>query len=390
MSSKTASTAEPVADQAYRAIFENAAIGIAFVTAEGYPLHINQALLDMLGYSRDELQRMAFEQFTHPDDIGADVSLYREMIAGKRDSYALDKRYIRRDGSVIWAHLTVAAERNEEGVLVHGVATVQDISDLRRSNEELERSNRDLEQFAYAASHDLQTPLRKVKSFSLLLQEEIAPLLEKAPPEQRERVEKYLSFVIEGSERSQELINGLLSFSRTGRRLERSRVSMDKCLDDALFILDEHLREKGVTVTRGELPHLAVDASLITRVFQNLVGNAIKFRHDGRSPKVEIRCEERESDWLFSVQDNGIGLDLRHQERVFVIFQRIGTRKAGTGLGLALCKKIIEGHGGSIWFDSQLGRGSTFLFTLPKESRRDAEPVDVSKTASRHPAGGGR
>ena len=242
----------------------------------------------------------------------------------------------------------------------------------------LERSNRDLEQFAYAASHDLQTPLRKVKSFSLLLQKELAPAIAEMDGEQRERVERYLSFVIEGAERSQQLINGLLSFSRIGRRLEQEPISLDACLDAALFILSEDIEDKGVRIVRsGALPSICGDESLITRVFQNLLGNAIKFRHDDRMPCIEVGCDEGPEAFTVFVKDNGIGIDERHQDRVFVIFQRIGNKKRGTGLGLALVKKIVESHRGKVWFESTLGEGSTFKFTVPKGTRC-GESVDES------------
>lgn len=251
------------------------------------------------------------------------------------------------------------------------------LRDLKRHASELERSNRDLEQFAYAASHDLQTPLRKVKSFSLLLRDELEPVLADLDEEQRVRVAKYFSYIIEGAERSQDLINGLLSFSRTGRKVEKSPVCMRTCIDGALFILDEDIREKGAEVTcPADWPTVCVDESLMTRVFQNLVGNAIKFRDDDRAPRIRISYDERERELLVSVQDNGIGIDARHQERVFLIFQRIGTKKRGTGLGLALCKKIIESHGGRIWFESVVGVGTTFNFTLPREQQCHGQPVD--------------
>lgn len=245
------------------------------------------------------------------------------------------------------------------------------LRDLEHHAAELERSNRDLEQFAYAASHDLQTPLRKVKSFSLLLQEELAPTIESMDDERRERIEKYFRFVIEGAERSQELINGLLSFSRTGRRLEKAWVRLDRCLDDALFILDEDLGEKGVVFHREPLPVVFADGPLMTRVFQNLVGNAIKFRHSERVPEVSVHASEDDASHVITVKDNGIGIDDRHYDRVFVIFQRIGTRKRGMGMGLALVKKIIEGHGGRVWYESVVGEGTEFHFTLPKEPRNE-------------------
>jgi len=245
------------------------------------------------------------------------------------------------------------------------------LRDLERHAARLERSNRDLEQFAYAASHDLQTPLRKVKSFSMLLREELAPLLPTIERGRRERIEKYLAFVEAGAEKSQELVNGLLSFSRTGRRLDLARIPLDKCLSDAVFILEEDMREKQVRLHGHPLPVVWADESLMTRVFQNLIGNAIKFRDEGRQPVIEVGAEELPDRWQIYVRDNGIGIDPRHQERVFIIFQRIGTKKQGTGLGLALCKKIVESHGGQIWFESVPGQGATFKFTLPKEQHGD-------------------
>jgi len=244
-------------------------------------------------------------------------------------------------------------------------------AELERINRDLEQSNRDLEQFAYVASHDLNTPLRKVKSFTVLMQEELADVIADLPEERRERVQQYMQFVADGADKSQQLIGGLLAFSRTGRILDIEQMRLDGPLDDALFILAEDLQNKGATVRRGPMPIVYADPSLMTRVFQNLIGNAVKFRSDDRKPEIEISCEERPDEWEVSVSDNGIGISERHSERVFVIFQRIGNRKKGMGLGLALCKRIVERHGGRIWFESTLGSGTKFFFTVPKEPRRD-------------------
>lgn len=252
-------------------------------------------------------------------------------------------------------------------------ALLQDaVRDLERYAAELERSNRDLEQFAYAASHDLQTPLRKVRSFSLLLKEELAPDIAAMDPERRKRLETYFRFIVDGADRSQELINGLLSFSRIGRRVEKEWMPLDDALDDAVFILEEHIKKKSVRLERHPLPVVFATPSLMARVFQNLLGNAIKFRSDERKPRIEVGVDDLGQEWRVYVKDNGIGIDARHRERVFVIFQRIGAKKRGTGLGLALCKKIIESHGGKIWYESELGAGTVFYFTMPKEGTENA------------------
>lgn len=255
------------------------------------------------------------------------------------------------------------------GTVLHNTlrSLEQQAEELERTNRDLEQSNRDLEQFAYVASHDLNTPLRKVKSFTVLMQEELADVIAELPEERRERVQQYMQFVADGADKSQQLIAGLLSFSRTGRVLDIEQVSLDGPLDDALFILAEDLKDKGATVHRCSMPLVYADPSLMTRVFQNLIGNAIKFRSDERAPEIRIDCDEHPDEWELSVSDNGIGISARHSERVFVIFQRIGNRKKGMGLGLALCKRIVERHGGRIWFESTLGGGTTFHFTVPKE-----------------------
>jgi len=232
---------------------------------------------------------------------------------------------------------------------------------LRRKAEELERSNRDLEQFAYVASHDLQTPLRKVKNFTILLRREYGDVLPS------EDAQKYLRFIINGAEKSQALIDGLLAFSRTGRHLRIEETDLNVPLREALSILSEFIQERGVCVTADSLPIVQCDSVLLARVFQNLVGNAVKFRHLERPPRVHVGVEVEGTDWKFTVEDNGVGFDPRHAERIFVIFQRLPGIKQGTGLGLALCKKIIEQHGGRIWAESTPGEGSRFIFTIPQE-----------------------
>jgi len=248
----------------------------------------------------------------------------------------------------------------------------QALRELKKHATELEHSNRDLEQFAYVASHDLQTPLRKVRSFTALLRDELEPLEEWMGHEKRANVKKYLAFIISGAEQSQELVNGLLSFSRIGRKLEMSPVPIQKAIGDALFILQDDIADKKVTVAQDhEMPTVVADESLLKRVFQNLIGNAIKFRSE-EPPCIRIRSQDQGDCWEFTVEDNGIGIDEAHQDRVFQIFQRLGNRKRGMGLGLALCKKIIESHGGNIWFTSTPGEGSAFHFTLPKEAAQHA------------------
>ncbi|HET6706389.1 sensor histidine kinase, partial [Amycolatopsis sp.] len=230
---------------------------------------------------------------------------------------------------------------------------------LDRRTRELERSNADLEQFAYVASHDLQEPLRKVASFCQLLQRRYQGLLD-------ERGEQYIEYAVDGAKRMQILINDLLAFSRVGRKPGEHVVADAGVLaDDAIANLEVALSLSGGKVSRGDLPEVRVEPALLTAVFQNLIGNALKFKGEA-PPEVRVTAERDGAEWVFSVVDNGIGIEAEYAERVFALFQRLHTRSAypGTGIGLALCRRIVEYHGGRIWLDTE-AEATTFRFTLP-------------------------
>jgi signal transduction histidine kinase len=240
-------------------------------------------------------------------------------------------------------------------------------SQLAEQALELQRSNAELEQFAYVASHDLQEPLRKVTAFCQLIDKRYGDKLD-------ERGTEYIAFAVDGAKRMQVLINDLLTFSRVGR-LNPTRVDVDlgATLDDALENLDTAIAESGAEIVReGQpLPRVIGDPTLLTMVWQNLIGNAVKFKRDGVVPRIVIDCEqspnEPDGPWTLTVTDNGIGIPEEFSDKVFVIFQRLHGRDVytGTGIGLALCKKIIEHHGGSIWIDNSYTDGTRFRFTIP-------------------------
>jgi signal transduction histidine kinase len=225
---------------------------------------------------------------------------------------------------------------------------------------ELTRSNAELEQFAYVASHDLQEPLRKVTSFCQLLAERYHGQLD-------ERADQYIEFAVDGAKRMQDLINDLLTFSRVGRVGERRQpVELRSLLDAAVGDLAEAVVESGAEIEIGELPVVTVEPSLLRTVFQNLLSNAIKF-HGTEPPRIRISSERDGHDWRISVADNGIGIDPQYAERIFVIFQRLHSRSSysGTGIGLAMARKVIEHHGGRIWLDTGYSPGTRMWFTLP-------------------------
>jgi signal transduction histidine kinase len=243
--------------------------------------------------------------------------------------------------------------------------------ELAHKMDELGRSNRDLEQFAYIASHDLQEPLRMVAAYTQLLAERYRGKLD-------DDADKYMGYAVEGALRMQALVHDLLTFSRVGRNgVERKSLDSSHAVREALQNLAVVIQESGAVVKQSTLPVVHSDRTQLLQLFQNLIGNAIKFR--GKEPLVVVvSAERKDKEWEFAVADNGIGIAPEHKEVIFSIFQRLHTRAEypGNGVGLAICKKIVEQHGGRIWVDSEPGKGSTFRFTLPAVSADDKKDSD--------------
>jgi signal transduction histidine kinase len=232
---------------------------------------------------------------------------------------------------------------------------------LKRISDELTRSNADLQQFAYAASHDLQEPLRVIEGFIKLLARRYEKNLDA-------KAEEFIGYAIEGVKGMRALIKDLLDYSRIGTRdINLKDTDFSEAVDRAVFNLKTAVEESGATITHDPLPTIRADLVQISRLFQNLIGNAVKFRGE-EAPAIHVSAERNEDGWTFFVRDNGIGIDPDNAERVFAVFQRLHTKEeySGTGIGLAICKRIVERHGGRIWVRSEKGKGSTFCFTIPE------------------------
>ena len=270
------------------------------------------------------------------------------------------------DGKEERLWLEVSADPVTLGGKRHAILAMSNITvrkraedNLKLTAEQLARSNEELEQFAYVASHDLQEPLRVVTGYVQLIERKYKDRLDAD-------ANQFFFFIVDGVARMQQLITDLLNYSRVGTRAAAfRRVNMQAVLDQALANLKPVIAESGATVTHDSLPTVEGDETQLVQVFQNLIGNGIKF-HGDESPRIGVSVRRNGAGWEFAVRDNGIGIDKQYWEQIFVIFQRLHTRQkyAGTGIGLAICKRIIERHRGRIWLDSEPGRGTTFYFTL--------------------------
>jgi PAS domain S-box-containing protein len=287
-------------------------------------------------------------------------------------------RHLDADGNESDVEITASPIFDKSGKVVHVIEACRDVTErirsehtLRETSAELARSNRDLQQFASIASHDLKAPLRAVSGFLDLLQRSAGDKLDAA-------ARHYVERALEGAARMDRLIGDLLEYSRAGTQgLAYTRVHVGEVLRRVLDNLAPAVGEAGAVVTREELPAVVADDGLLTRLFQNLLSNAMKYRDAARPCEIHVGAERREGGWLFRVRDSGIGIAPKDAERIFDIFVRLhGPDKyPGTGIGLAICKRIVERHGGRIWVESRPGAGSTFCFALPDRTAGEGPPA---------------
>lgn len=322
----------------------------------------------LIGFADQELENRfdEWENRLHPDDKPRTLAALDAYLQHPEGNYTQEFRMLHKDGSYRWILNRSAALIDASGKPYRMYGSHLDITSrkeaeqaLQRRSEDLARSNRELEQFAYVASHDLQEPLRMVTSYLQLLSRRYRGKID-------EDADDFIAYAVDGAKRMHILINDLLTYSRVGTRgKELIPVDSAVVLEQTLMALQVRIEEHEAIITTDPLPFVLADDVQLQQLFQNLIGNAIKFCGEA-SPRIYLSVQRQEDRWLFSVQDNGIGLDPKYAERIFVIFQRLHSREEfeGTGIGLAICKKIVERHGGTIWVESELGKGATFHFTL--------------------------
>lgn len=352
-----------------RLFFERQIVGMAITSPQKEFVQVNDRLCEIFGYSRDELLRETWAGLTHPEDLPQNVASFNDLASGKIDNFTAEKRFIRKDGGLVYTSIAVGCVRNLDGSLDYVLLLVEDITarklaemETRKLLAELARSNKELEQFAYVASHDLQEPLRLVSAYTQLLMQRYRSKLDAD-------ADPIVKFITEGVDRMQQLIQDLLSYSRVSSQNKPfTEADSELILQTALKNLAISIRESQATVTHAPLPRLLCDPSQLGQLFQNLIGNALKF-HGTEPPKIHMGATQSSDglDWLFAISDNGIGIEPEFHERIFIIFQRLHSRAKykGTGIGLAICKRVVERHGGRIWVESEVGKGSIFYFTIP-------------------------
>ncbi|MBA7664565.1 Adaptive-response sensory-kinase SasA [subsurface metagenome] len=346
----------------YSALVENSRDGIV-ILQDGVMKFVNTASLEIVGYTPEELLGIDFLKVVTPEDREMVMKRYADRMAGKEVPSIYEMALIRKDG------ITVPVEVNATFINYEGrpadLVVIRDITERKRAEEELRRSNQELEHFAYIASHDLQEPLRMVSSYTQLLAQRYKDKLDADADE-------FIHYVEDGVSRMRALINGLLVYSRVGTSGAAFELTdCEAAFDCALTNLQVAVDGSGAVITHHPLPVVMADASQLTQVFQNLIGNAIKFCSQ-ELPRIHVAAEPRGNEWLFSIRDNGIGIDPQYHDRIFDMSQRLHSRTKypGSGIGLAICDKVVKRHGGRIWVESQTGKGATFYFTIPIKGDR--------------------
>lgn len=366
------------AEDKFRNFLERAPDSIIVVREDGIIQLVNAQTVKMFGYHREEMIGNRIELLM-PQRYGKMHPFRRFRLFDTSQSVQVAENYelfaVRKDGREFPVEMSLSPMETDEGLML--TASIRDVSEkkqlekvirdtnitlerkVRQRTEELERKNKELEQFAYVASHDMQEPLRTTSSFVDLLRKQYKGKLD-------DTADKYLDYIVQSSDRMKVLIRDLLDYSRLGREKEKRRVDCNSIVEQVKADLHKVIRESQAEVRAGELPLLDAFPTELKLLFQNLVSNSIKFCRPGVPPVVEINAVRDSGCWEFSFRDNGIGIEPQYLDRIFVIFQRLHNRTdyEGSGIGLAHCKKIVELHEGRIWVNSEPGVGSTFFFTI--------------------------
>lgn len=384
---KVSETAIAESEDKFRYVFQHSVVAKSITKPTG-EIDVNDAFLEMVGYTREELGAgSTWQQISHPDDFAATATYVTSMISGEAESVRFEKRYVHKDGSIIWTDVSTSLRRDADGAPDYFMTTVVDITDRKRAEDEVRRLNAELEQrvldrtaqldaankeleaFSYSVSHDLRAPLRHISGFSTLL-------LERADDAMDEKSRHYIDTISKSVQDMGVLIDDLLQFSRSGRaELRLLNVNMDNALSEVLEPLRQETVGRDIEWVVGPLPTVVGDPALLRQVWSNLLSNAVKFSRGRSSARIEIGAlddgfgspEPSAQDVLY-VRDNGVGFDMQYAQKLFGVFQRLHSSAEfeGTGIGLANVQRIVHRLGGRVWAESEPDKGATFYFALPR------------------------
>lgn len=365
---KKAERALQESEERFRLAFENANIGVWLIDLEGALLRVNNRMCQILGYTQDELERMNVDDVTYREDISVPDDFITRSLAGKMDHISFEKRYVHKQGHLVWANVSSSLVRDSQGKPLYFISHVQDISQHKKTQLEreklihqLETKNAELERFSYTISHDLKSPLITIQGFLGFLEKD-------ALNGNVDRLKRNIGFIRAAVDKMKHLIDDLLELSRVGRvASSRESISLGELVREAVAQVAGPIKLRGVTVhVAKSLPTVTGDRTRLLQVFQNLIDNAVKFIGNTPNPTITIGGHAEGNFIVCYVKDNGIGIDHRYHHRIFNLFDRLDTETEGSGVGLALTKRVVEIHGGQIWVESAgAGQGSTFWIKLP-------------------------
>jgi PAS domain S-box-containing protein len=352
------------ARERFRFLAESMPQKIFTATPSGDVDYFNRQWMEFTGLTFNDIKGWGWTRFIHPDCLEDNLLSWRRSVE-TGEPFRFEHRVRRADGAYRW-HLTRAlAMRDADGKISMWIASNTDIHEQKEREEELRRANDDLQQFAFSASHDLQEPIRNVAIYSEIVADQYKDRLD-------DEGQQFLGFLTEGGRRLATLINDLLAYTRAGVALgEVTNVDSEVVLQHTLSNLTEAIRENQAKVTHDSLPEVLMGEAHLQQIFQNLITNALKYRTE-QPPLIHISATDLGSAWRISVEDNGIGIQSQYKEKIFGVFKRLhrDEKYPGTGIGLAICQRVVERYGGRIWVESEPGKGSTFFFTIPRSNSR--------------------
>ena len=342
----------------YFDLYDLAPVGYFTLSEQGLILEANLAAARLLGVQRGALVKQPLSRFVLPEDQDI-YYLHRKALLEKGNPQSWELRMLKKDTAPFWVRMEATTAQGPDGATVCR-AVMSDITETKRAEQLIQKHSDELQEFAYGLTHDLQEPLRMVVNFSQLLAQEYEGKL-------GEDAGQYIAYAVEGALKIEALLKGLLNYLEITERDSDHLLPIDcnHVLSQTLLSLHSAIQQSGATVTSDQLPTVVAKEGMLTQIFQNLIGNSIKYRSEA-APMIHISAERTAEGWLFSVRDNGIGIDPADAKLVFGMFKRLhGKEIPGTGIGLALCRKVVERQGGRIWVESEAGRGATFKFTIP-------------------------